>query len=166
MPQSIPTVSLYLETGSIRIGTIIKMRRVLFLHYLAKLDKSQMLYTFFIAQWHKPVKSDWTEEVKCNLSEFDLPTELQILEQMSKNQLKKWVKKKVKWFEFHSLLELKMSRSKLKNLKYTELKMQEYLTLKTMDATEAKSMFKFRVRMAPFGEKYKGGQTLVMCPSV
>ena len=57
-----------------------------------------------------------------------------------------------------------MSKSKLNDLNYTELKMQEYLTLKTMNVTEAKSMFKFRVRMAPFGENYKGGQTLVLCP--
>ena len=33
-----------------------------------------------------------------------------------------------------------------------------------MTISEAKSMFKFRLRMAPFGENYRGGQKIVLCP--
>ena len=52
----------------------------------------------------------------------------------------------------------------MKNLVYTHLKIQDYLILKDMNASQAKAMFKFRVRMAPFGENFRGGQARVICP--
>ena len=52
----------------------------------------------------------------------------------------------------------------MKNLTYTELKIQDYLLLKKMNTSEAKSLFKFRLRMAPFGENFRGGQKVVLCP--
>ena len=52
----------------------------------------------------------------------------------------------------------------MKNLTYNELRMQDYLLLNTMNSSEAKSLFKFRLRMAPFGENFRGGQKSVYCP--
>ena len=49
VPQTVPTVALFLETGSLTIGTILKMKRINYLHYLVKLDKSEMLSKFFFA---------------------------------------------------------------------------------------------------------------------
>ena len=69
VPHTVPTVSLFLETGSFSIRTIIKVKRVIFLHYLVNLEKSEMLSKFFFAQWEKPAKSDWTVEVRKNLEE-------------------------------------------------------------------------------------------------
>ena len=80
VPHTVPTVSLYLETGSLSFGTIIKVRRLNFLHYLLKSNKSEMLYKFFIAQWNNPVKSDWTLEAKSNLVEFGMKTSLEEIE--------------------------------------------------------------------------------------
>ena len=52
----------------------------------------------------------------------------------------------------------------MKNLVYKEFKLQDYLLLKTMNTSEAKSLFKFRLRMAPLGENFRGGQKTVICP--
>ena len=52
----------------------------------------------------------------------------------------------------------------MKNLLCTSFKMQDYLQLKNMNPSQAKAMFKFRVRMAPFGENFRGGQETVACP--
>ena len=52
----------------------------------------------------------------------------------------------------------------MKNLFYPEFKMQDYLLLKYMNTSQAKALFKFRVRMAPFGENFRGGQATVICP--
>ena len=64
------------------------------------------------------------------------------------------------------LVKLKKSKnvSKMKNLCYIELKMQEYLELKDMTASQAKALFKFRIRMAPLGENCRGGAKTVLCP--
>ena len=54
VPQTVPTVSLFLETGSFSISTIIKVRRVIHLHYLFKLEDTEMLSKFFYIQWDNP----------------------------------------------------------------------------------------------------------------
>ena len=59
---------------------------------------------------------------------------------------------------------MKCSKSKLKSLSYSELKMQDYLNLIDMDAQTAKSVVKWRLRMAPFGENFRNGQEPVLCP--
>ena len=42
--------------------------------------------------------------------------------------------------------------------------MQEYLEMKDMTASQAKALFKFRMRMAPFGENFSVGAKTVLCP--
>ena len=49
----------------------------------------------------------------------------------------------------------------MKNLEYDKLEMQEYLKL---DAHLAKTVFKYRVRMAPFSKNFKGQGPLLPCP--
>ena len=145
VPHTVPTASLFLETGSYSIRTILKVRRVIYLHYLLKLDKSEMLSKFFFAQLENPVKGDWTIEVQANLEELGLPTNLCEIKNMSKNVFKNLVKKKAKEFEFQRFLEIKETKckSKMKNLHYTSFKMQDYLQLKNMNPSQAKAMLKF-----------------------
>ena len=164
VPQTTPTIAFYLETGSLCIGTILKVKRINYLHYLVKLDKSEMLSKFFFVQWENPVALDWTSEVKKNLIELGLSTDLEEIEKMSKHVFKNLVKKHAKNYEFQRLLKYKETKSKLKNLQYTEFKLQDYLLLKNMNTCQAKALFKFRVRMAPFGQNFRGGQEIVICP--
>ena len=58
VPISTCSEALFLETGCLNIGTIIKGRRLNFLQYLTKQDKNSMLYKFFKVQWDFPVKGD------------------------------------------------------------------------------------------------------------
>ena len=50
VPRTVPTAGLYLETGCYRIGTVIKVRRLNFLHAMVRLNKSEMLSKVFHAQ--------------------------------------------------------------------------------------------------------------------
>ena len=50
-PNSTPTAALYLESGCVRVSTIVKARRVNYLQYLLKLPKHEMLSKFFYCQW-------------------------------------------------------------------------------------------------------------------
>ena len=72
--------------------------------------------------------------------------------------------KKAKEFEFDRLLKIKASKSKMKNLSYTCLEIQDYLLLKDMNTSQAMALFKFRLRMAPFGQNFRGGNDKVLCP--
>ena len=52
----------------------------------------------------------------------------------------------------------------MENLNYSELKIISYLTSEHTSIQPKKTLFKYRVRMAKFGEKYRGGKGPVACP--
>ena len=164
VPHTVPTVGLYLETGSLSIHTILKVRRLLFLQYLVKLKPSEMLSKFFWAQWNKPAKLDWTLDVIKDLEALGIVKSIDQIKSMSKYSYKKLVMKKAREFELNRCLEIKATKSKMKNLIYPGLELQDYLLLKDMNVSQAKALFKFRLRMAPFGENFKGGSEKVLCP--
>ena len=124
-PFSVPAEAVYLELGCINIETILKARRVNYLHYLLRQNKSSMLYQFFITQWKFPaVKNEWTEQVKLDLIDFGLSQELGQIADFSKNSFKNTVKKRAKEFAFFVFLEKKQKHSKLDNLFYRDLNLQ------------------------------------------
>jgi len=135
-----------------------------FLHYLVNLDESEMLYKFFISQWDQGTELDWTEQVRLDLKDLNLPINLKFIKSKSKSSFKKMVKENMKKYEFGRLLNEKSTKSKMKNLDYFELKMQEYLKLGSMNKSQAIVVFKFRLRMSPFAENFKAGQESKICP--
>ena len=94
-PNSTPTAALYLETGTMTIGTTIKARRLNFLQYLVKLPKNEMLSRFFHCQWLESSQHDWTNQVRMDLAEFELPVDLEVIEKKSIFSWKNLVKKPV-----------------------------------------------------------------------
>ena len=65
-PQTTPLEGTQLEFGVISIGTIIKARRVNYLHYLLQTSGNEMLHKVFVAQLQQPVRLDWTTQVQKN----------------------------------------------------------------------------------------------------
>ena len=58
-------------------------------------------------------------------------------------------------------MEVKLKHSKMDNLWYSDLKMQPYLESNKFTTQEVKTIFKFRTRMANFGQNFKNGQQVV-----
>ena len=54
------------------------------------------------------------------------------------------------------------NKSKMSNLKYEKFEKQEYFS--TLEANHAKTLFRFRTRMAPFDGNYKGQGPVDDCP--
>ena len=109
---STPGEALYLELGCLDINTILKARRINDLHYLANRKPEEMIQRFFIAQWKYPCKQDWTEQVKEDLNDFNIPSDLEFLKSKSKSSFKKLVKKKAKEFAFKSYLQKKKQKTR------------------------------------------------------
>ena len=59
---------------------------------------------------------------------------------------------------------MRLGESKLKNLNYDKLKMQEYLKENMFSTSDARLIFRFRTRMAPFKENFKGSHQNNLCP--
>ena len=71
---------------------------------------------------------------------------------------------KAKVYALKILLEKKSQHSKMDNVSYRDLKMQNYLLDENLTSEEMKTVFKYRTRMEDYGENFRGGKTQVICP--
>ena len=164
VPFSTPQESFYLELGILPLGVVIKKRRLQYLHNLVNRNKEEMLYQVFITQWNNPTKGDWTVTVRENLVEFGFCEEYEFLKTQSKLSFKNTLKKKAKEVALDELLERQSKHSKMDNVNYSELAIQKYFLLHGINVQEIRSVFRFRTRMAPYGENFRGNRDCVQCP--
>ena len=164
LPKSTPIEAFYLETGAIPIGLIIKKRRLNYLHSILQRRDADMLYSFFITQWHNPCRGDWTEQVKNDLKEFNIPQDFQHITSKSKESYKKIVRAKSEEIAFGKLVDMKGRHTKMQNIYYSKLTLQTYLLREDLTIDQKRILFKFRTRMAEFGENFRAGREKVMCP--
>ena len=121
-----------------------------------------MEYKFFKAQWDNPCPQDWTIQVQEDLVDLGIPTSLQFISSKNEKTFKALVKERVKALEFKELMDAR--KSKTENNLYSTLKMQKYLQLENLTKKQAIVVFKFRSRMAPFGENFRSGNLSTICP--
>ena len=163
-PISTPIEAMYLELGILRIGTVIKARRINFLHYLLNRKETKMISQIFRVQWNHPNKNDWTILVKQDLCDFNFEVDVSSIKRISESSFKNLVKKKAYDYEFNQLLEMKKTHSKMNDLVYSKLEIQNYLKLENLNKNEAQTLFRFRTRMAKFGENFRGNNSQILCP--
>ena len=153
-PLSACVESLYLELGLIPIHIIIKSRRVKYLHYLLRLKESEMLFKVFQAQLKYPVRDDWTITVKQDLEDLRINLSFEEMKRKSEWSFKRLVKIKTKEYALDYLLKLKGKHSKMSNLHYSELKIQNYLKNENISIKEAQNLFRYRTRVAKVKENF------------
>ena len=158
---SCPKEALHLESGTISIGTLIKSRRVKYLHYLVKEDEKSMLSNFFHVQLNSEVRNDWTIQVRQDLKDFGIPFDLEYIKSKSEYSFKRLVKVKAQEYELYKLNSMK--GSKMESTFHASLQMQTYLKLENISPDEAKLIFAFRSRMAQFSENFRGPHGPKMC---
>ena len=122
-----------------------------------------MLSKFFITQWKYPVAGDWVLQAKEDLADLGIQENLHWIKMQSDFSFKNLVKRKTKEFAFYKFLETKERHTKLDNLWYPELALQDYLKLETMTAFEAKTVFSYRTRGALYSDNYRGVGGLSPC---
>ena len=102
--------------------------------------------------------------VRLDLMDFGIPVDLDFIKSKSKLSFKNLVKLKSKEHCLMKLLEETEKHSKMQNLFYIELKMQDYLKSNKFSTSEAKMVFKWRTRMSDFNENYRGSNGHILCP--
>ena len=106
-------------------------------------------------QWKYPCSGDWTQQVRRDLAEFEIPEDLNYLRSKSAQSFKTMVKKKAREISFTKFMTKKMTLSKLADTMYTSLEIQSYLKSDKFSVYEARMVFSFRTRMAPFRNNFK-----------
>ena len=164
-PDSTCIESLYLELGLIPIRILIKARRINYLHYLIQLKEEEMLSKVFQTQLKYPAKDDWTVQVQKDLLDLEINLTFEEMKKRSHDSFKRYVKIKTKEYSLDYLLNLKEKHSKMENLDYIELKLQNYLKDNGISVQEAKNLYRFRTRAANFKENQKNNHEMsVACP--
>ena len=156
-PVTTPKEACHLELGLLPINSIIKSRRLNYLHYIVGSDKNGMLSKFFKAMSENPSKDDWSEQVKVDLKDLGIREDLGEIEVTSKASFKKMVKSKIYEYALDQLNLEKISHSKMDNVVYPELKIQDYLLSEDISTAEKMNLFHFRTRMASFSDNYRDG---------
>ena len=160
--MSCPKEALFLESGALSIGTIIKSKRINYLHYLVKEEEGSMLSKFFYAQWNSEAKNDWTVQIRRDLDDFRIPLDLDYIRSKSEFSFKNLVKVMSKEYELYQMNRMK--GSKMEKTYHSELKMQSYLHAKDISVEDSKRIFAYRTRMADYGENFRGQSDPKQCP--
>ena len=164
VPSTTPGEAFYLELGILPISVIIKARRINYLHYLLSTDNSEMLSVFFSTQWNNPSKGDWSEQIKSDLSDFNISCDFNWIRSKSKDAFKNIVKVKAKEYAVKILTQKQASHSKMDSLHYSEIRRQNYFMQPGLRTEEKRCIFRWRTRMENFGENFREGRTDVPCP--
>ena len=74
-----------------------------------------MLSIFFMTQWNNPTKGDWTEQVKVDLTDFEISSDFNEVRSKTKMTFKKTVKTKAKEYALKMLTKQQEKHSKMIN---------------------------------------------------
>ena len=162
-PISTPLEGVQLEFGVLSIGTIMKARRINFLHYLLQTQENEMLSKFFQGQLNQPVKQDWTEQVGKDLKDFKIELTHEEIKSETADKFKLFVKRKSIEFEFEKLMRKKQTHSKMDKLSYHKLEMQDYLKVNKLSAVGGKTLFRYRTHMANYGQNFGSTDICPLC---
>ena len=102
--------------------------------------------------------------MKQDLQDFKIEINLSNIKKKSAMAFKNLVRKKANEFEYNQLMKTKQTHSKMSSLNYTKLEIQNYLKLGKLNTAEAQTLFRYRVRMANYGENFRGKANAVLCP--
>ena len=117
-------------------------------------------------QIKNPIKNDWFSETNLNLQELGLSHySIEDIKNFKKEKFKNIVKDACKDAAFKDLTKEIETRNltKIKNIKYEELKMQTYLKCKELTIKQKKVIFKARTGMLPVGFNFGGKNLCSLC---
>ena len=141
-----------------------KAKLLNYLHTILTNPKDGMLYKVFMTQWFIPTKGDWIIQIKKDLQDFDISEDFELIASKSKLAYKASIKAKAKVYAIKILNMNKSRYKKLDKLEYVELKTRNYLIAKNLNLDQKRLIFKYRTRMADYGENFRAGREMVICP--
>ena len=134
----------YLELGIVPIRFEIMKRKLMFLHYILKQNKESMIYKILKAIEENPVKNDFVFTCKKYLEKLKMNESFDELERMSKIELKKILKERIRFEALVYLKNQQIKQEKIKYIQYNQLKMQDYLVEGDRNIKVSKTIYKAR----------------------
>ena len=146
-PKSTPRLNLYIECGKLPLQYVIKTKRMMYYWHILHLDKSELLYKFYLAQKLKPNKNDWVTQIIKDKKDLQIEISDEEVSRMPKYIFKQLVKNKIDGFAFKCFKAIQSKQSKSSKLEIHETrKPAKYLFSKNLCIEEKQTLFKLRSR--------------------
>ena len=117
------------------------------------------MFKSFIIRYYKqkeePVKGDWVELVRQDFKFINEEMNDDEIKKIPKNVYKERIKKKVKQAAFESYVKEKNLLSKIKDIEYTKLETQHYLTSPMFNKEERMLLFSLRSKCHGAKDNFK-----------
>ena len=94
--------------------------------------------------------------MKVDLDKYRIGSNLSELKVMKRAKFKEMIKARTRQLAFLNLMKSKESHTKMKNVHYCELKLQDYLRCTEMSVNQARLIFRTRCRMTMYWNNFKG----------
>ena len=156
----------YLELGIIPLREIIKQRKLNFLHYILAQDEDSIMFKVFEKQYQERHKKDWVSSILMDLEELKLDVTFVQIQNTSKMRWRNMIRKSIEENTFRKLENMKNLHSKVKDLKHTRLKMQEYFLsngIENVTKQDTQLIFKMRSKVTNVKNNIKGQYETLEC---
>ena len=154
-----------MELGVVPFRNIIQQSRILFLHYILNQRSDSLIFKCFESQQKSRNKKDWNKQVLKDIEELKLNLSFDEIKEMTNREIKNVLKIAVRKKALEELLMKKESHSKMNNLEYRSLNMQNYLKSnnETLTQRDAIEIFQLRTRMFDVKSNFKNQHEVLMC---
>ena len=139
-----PVEFLYLETGALPISFIISSRRLNYLHTILNRNSCELLNRVYCAQRDNPSPGDFVELIKKDFDTIEETFSEPHIKQMSKDQYKLYVKKKIHSAALKHLKQIQEKHAKVRDIEYSKLSRQLYLSSSKFSNSECEILFALR----------------------
>ena len=142
-----PIAQLYLESGHFPARFAIMKSKLMFLKYLLEENPNSLIYRFLKLQLENPTRGDWVSSCLIDLKDLQINLSFEQIEKMTKKQFNSTIKESIQKRAFEYLIRKK--KSKGKEIKYSELKMADYLIpgYEQITINEQRNIFSIRNQM-------------------
>jgi hypothetical protein len=134
----------HLETGTLKLRHILTYLRLMYHHHILTRDQNETIHKIYQKQKVEKLKGDWFQLLQNDFQFIEMEMNEEDIRSMSKYQYKTKIKALVRKAAFKYFLKLKEKHTKLKNVQYSELKIQPYLQSKSMSNSEAELLYNLR----------------------
>ena len=150
-----PTVFQHLETGTLKLRHILMINRLMYHHHIVNQNDEETIKKVYNKQKEEAVKGDWIKLIEKDFSFIGKEMDENKIKETSKSAYKKWIKREVKKAAFESYLKERNALSKIKDVQYSELKIQDYLKDKMFNRSERKLLYALRSKCYNAKQNFK-----------
>ena len=158
-----PISQIYLETGHVPARFEISKRRCLFLKDILAENSESMIYRFVMTQYENPTRGDWVSSCLNDLKYLNIDLKIEQIQSMKKTEFKQMLKLSIEKKALQYLLEKRGSKGF--NIKYSRMKMAEYLSpnYEKISLSEQRYIFALRNRMIKIENNFPGQFPVKQC---